>query len=101
MSERADYYVEKVRYNKGHNRIVWVSVREDSGQKLGGPYNMVRKRMVNLIREGKQFMTIFRNPEGKFRKGQKLTIVNVKGAVFLRTDQDEMENDQLKDLPEY
>ena len=36
MTDRADYYIEKVRYNKDHTRIVWVSVREDSDKKLGG-----------------------------------------------------------------
>ncbi len=101
MNERADFYIEKVRYNKNHTRIVWVSVREDSSPKLSGAYNMVRKRMVSLMGEGKQFMTIFRNPEGKYRKGQKISVIRVKGNEYIRTDQDEMEKDQLKDLPEY
>jgi Protein of unknown function (DUF3892) len=101
VSERADFYIEKVRYNKNHTRIIWVSVREDSSNKLSGPYNMVRKRMVSLIGEGKQFMTIFRSPEGKYRKGQKISVIRVKGIEYLRTDLDETEKDQLKDLPEY
>ncbi len=101
MSERADFYIEKVRYNKNHTRIVWVSVREDSSNKLSGAYNMVRKKMLSLMGEGKQFMTIFRNPEGKYRKGQKITMIKVKGADYIRTDLDETEKDQLKDLPEY
>jgi hypothetical protein len=101
MSERADFYIEKVRYNKGHTRIVWVSVREDDGKRLGGAYNMVRNRMVNLMRQGKQFMTIFRNEEGKYRRGQKLCFVSIKGGTFLRTDTDEVEQDQLTDIPEF
>lgn len=101
VTERANYYVEKVRYNKGHTRILWVSVRQDSDTKLSGAYNMVRKKMVSLIRKEKQFITIFRSPEGKYRKGQKISIVRVKGADYLRTDQGEAEQDLLEDLPEY
>ncbi len=101
MGDRADFYIEKVRYNKGHTRIVWVSIREDKGPKLGGSYNMVRRQMVSLIRKGKQFMTIFRNEEGKYRRGQKLAVIRVKGMEYLRTDEDIQENDRLQDLPEF
>jgi len=101
VSDRADFYIEKVRYNKDHTRIVWVSVREDSSKKLSGPYNMVRKKIVSLLHEGKQFMTIFRNEEGKFRRGQKIGVVSIKGNEYIRTDQAETEKDQLENLPEY
>jgi hypothetical protein len=101
MNERADFYIEKVRYNKGHTRIVWVSVREDDGKRLGGAYNMVRNRIVNLMRQGKQFMTITRNEEGKYHRGQKLAYVLVKGSVYLRTDTEEVEEDHLADIPEF
>lgn len=101
MIERADYYIEKVRYNRDHTRIVWVSVRQDNAAKLGNAYNMVRKQIMSQMQAGKQFMTIFRNPDGKFRKGQKIEMVQVKGIEYLRTDQDELENDQLENLPEF
>jgi hypothetical protein len=101
VDHRADFYIEKVRYSKSHNRIMWVSVRQDSGEKLGGAYNMVRKQMVSLIREGKQFMTIVRNPAGKYRKGKVLNVTRVKGIDYLRTDEDPIATDKLEDIPEY
>lgn len=101
MTGRADYYIEKVRYNKDHTLIVWVSVRQDSDSKLSGAHNMVRKKIVSLMRAGKLFMTIYRNPEGKYRRGQKISMIRVKGIEYLRTDQEEMGNDQLENLPEY
>jgi hypothetical protein len=101
VSDRADFYIEKVRYNKDHTRIVWVSVRQDSSSKLSGPFNMVRKKMVSLMREGKQFMTIFRNEEGKYRKGQKILVVSIKGSEYIRTDEALTEQDQLENLPEF
>lgn len=99
--ERADYYIEKVRYTKDHSRIIWVSVREDSSKRLSGPYNMVRKKIMSLIHDGKRFMTIYRNDEGKFRKGQNILLISVQGKEFLRTNADPMEQDLLADLPEY
>ncbi len=100
-TEKINYYVEKVHYNKAQTRILWVSVRQDSGTKLGGAFNMVRKKIISLIRKDNQFMTIFRNPEGKYRKGQKIILVRLKGADYLRTDQSETEQDQLENLPFY
>jgi Protein of unknown function (DUF3892) len=101
MTDRADYYIEKVRYNKDHTRIIWVSIRQDNNSKLGGAYNMVRKKIVSLMHAGKLFMTIYRNPEGKYRKGQKIAMIRVKGTEYIRTDQEEMEKDQLENLPEF
>jgi hypothetical protein len=99
--QRADYYIEKVRYNKDHSRIMWISVREDSGSKLSSPHNMVRKQMVSLFQQGKKFMTIYRSPEGKYRKGKNAALVRVSGTDYIRTDEDATEKDQLEDLPEY
>jgi hypothetical protein len=101
MTNRADYYIEKVRYNKDHTRIVWVSVREDSDTKLSGAYNMLREKIVNLIGAGKCFMTVYRSPEGKYRKGQKIVTVRVNGSEYIRTDEQAMAKDQLENLPEF
>lgn len=101
MADRADYYIEKVRYNKDHTRIIWVSVHQEDKSKLGGAYNMVRKKIVSLMHAGKLFMTVFRNEEGKYRKGQKITMVRVKGVDYIRTDLEDAEKDQLDNLPEY
>ncbi len=101
MSDRADYYIEKVRYTKDHSRIIWVSVREDNSKKLSGAYNMVRERIMKLMHDGKQFMTIFRNDEGKYRKGQRIQLISVKGNEFIRTDPEQADKDKLEDLPEY
>ncbi len=101
MGNRADFYIEKVRYSRSRNRIIWVSVREDSGKKLSGAYNMVRKQMMSFIRDGKEFMTIFRSPAGKYSKGKKLNVTRIKGIEYLRTDESTVANDKLDDLPEY
>jgi hypothetical protein len=101
MTNRADYYIEQVRYTKDHNRIIWVSIRRDSDKKLSRAFNMVRRKIVSLLRSGNVFMTIHRNPEGKYRKGSVVQMVRVKGTGYLRTNQDEIEKDQLDNIPEF
>jgi hypothetical protein len=101
MSERADYYIEKVQYTKDHNRIIRVSVREDSGTKLSKPHDMARKEIIELLQNGKHFMTIYRNDEGKYRKGQKIVMVQVNGVDYIHTNPSQNQNDHLENLPEY
>jgi hypothetical protein len=101
MGQKADFYIEKVRYSKDRTRILSVSVREDSGAKLSKAVDMDRDRMIGLIKEGKNFMTIFRNDTGKYRKGQMVLIAEVNGKQFLRTDEHQVKYDQLDRIPEY
>lgn len=101
MSERADYYIEKVKYTKDHTRIIRVSVREDSGTKLSKPHDMPRKQVVELLQNGKHFMTIHRNDEGKYRKGHKIMMIQVNGVDYIHTSPTAGQNDHLEDLPEY
>ncbi|MBE0697488.1 MAG: DUF3892 domain-containing protein [Anaerolineaceae bacterium] len=101
MGEKADFYIEKVRYSKDRKRILRVSVREDSGTKLTKAFDMDRDKVIGLILEGKQFMTIFRNDTGKYRKGQLVVMSEVNGRSFIRTDEHQVKTDQLDRIPEY
>jgi hypothetical protein len=101
MGEKADFYIEKVRYSKDRTRILRVSVREDSGTKLTKAFDMDRDKVIGLILEGKQFMTIFRNDTGKYRKGQLVVMSEVNGRSFIRTDDHHVKYDQLDKIPEY
>jgi hypothetical protein len=101
MSERADFYVEKVHFTKDHNHIMRVLVRQDSESKLSKPADMARKQILSNIQSGKRFMTIFRNENGKYRRGQRITSVHVNGEEFLRTDRNVINQDHLEGLPEF
>jgi hypothetical protein len=101
MSIPADFYVEKVRYSKDRTRILTASVRENSGTKLSKAYDMQRDQMLDLLHQGKHFMTIFRNESGKYRRGAVIRMAEVNGRDFIRTDQYQVKYDQLDQLPEY
>jgi hypothetical protein len=101
MSEQGDYYIEKVHYNPGHTKIMWISVRQDSSDKLGKARTMERKTMIGLIQDGGHFLTIFRNEEGKYRKGQKIGLIRIKGVDYIRTDHEATAQDLLENIPEF
>jgi len=101
MGRPADFYIEKVRYSKDHTRILSASVRENSGTKLSKAYEMERDKILELLQQGKHFMTIFRNEMGKYRRGQAVRSAQVNGKEFIRTDQHQAKYDQLDRLPEY
>jgi hypothetical protein len=101
VAQKADFYIEKVRYSKDRTRILSVSVREDSGSRLSKASDMDRDKLVGLINAGKHFMTIFRNDLGKYRKGQLVLAIEINGKNFLRTDEHQVKYDQLDRVPEY
>lgn len=101
MGDRADYYIEKVRYSKDRTRILRVSVREDSGTKLSKAVDIDRTRLIDLLLDGKQFMTIYRGDTGKYRKGQLVVLSEQNGKNFIRTDNYQARYDQLNQVPEY
>jgi hypothetical protein len=101
MSEPADYYIEKVRYSKDRTRILSASVRENSGTKLSKAYDMQRDQILDLLHQGKHFMTIFRSESGKYRRGKPIRMAEVNGRDFIRTDQHQVKYDQLERIPEY
>jgi hypothetical protein len=101
MANQADYYIEKVRYNDGHSRIVQVSVRLDKGKTLSEGFDMARKKMIDLLHQGKRFMTIYRSPEGKFRRGKLVSLIQMNSFEFIQTDPSPEKGDRLGDLPEY
>jgi len=101
MSQKADFYIEKVRYSKDRLHIVSVSVREEKGPKLGKAHDMEREDMIRELQQGKNFLTIFRNENGKYRKGQPVHMSEVNGKQYLRTDEHLVKYDQLEHLPEY
>jgi hypothetical protein len=101
VADRADYYVERVRYNKGHTLITQVSIRQDSGDRLTTAVDIDRRKMVVLLHQGKRFMTIHRNPEGKYRRGKILTLIQIKGKNYIQADPNQEKCDHLGDIPEY
>lgn len=101
MAKWADYCISEVRYNTEHTHIVKVKVYPDLGDTLGNITELTRLEVVNSIGQGKSFVTIYRNSEGKFNKGEDVRIITVSGTKYIRTDANSKAADNLGNLPEF
>lgn len=102
VSKRVDYFISEVCYytDDDFRYIDSVIVHENNDDILGNKDKMKRDEVIDKIESGRSFMTIYRN-NGKWRKGEDVHIIKVKGKKFIRTDNNEKESDNLGDLPTF
>lgn len=86
MSAWADYGISKVHYNKEHTHIVEVRRRKDFGDRLGGEEPRSREGVVNDLNAKITYVTILETSPGKWKKGDNVGTVAVKGKEYIRTD---------------
>ncbi len=101
MAKWADYCISAVRYNSEHTHIVKTRVHADSGDSIGAANEWTRAEVVDAIGRGKTFVTITRNSDGKWSKGEDVRIVTVNGTKYIRTDANSKASDNLGNLPEF
>jgi hypothetical protein len=101
MAKWADYLISAVRYNQEHTHIIQLKAHEDQGDKVGPGKIYERQTIVNAIRGGTTFVTIYKNKEGTWSKGEDVIIINVNGVDYLKTEDNGKEEDNLENLPEF
>ena len=101
MAKWADYCISAVRYNSEHTHIVKVMVCPDQGEKLGNTTEWARLDVVNAIGQGNTFVTIYKNSDTNYKKGEDVRIVTVNGTKYIRTDANSKAADNLGNLPEF
>jgi len=101
MAKWADYCISEVSYNVEHTHIVKVKVCEDLDDTLGNTAEWTRFEVVSSIGQGNSFVTIYKNSDGKYNKGEDVQIVTVNGTKYIRTDANSKEADNLGKLPEF
>jgi hypothetical protein len=101
MAKWADYGISHVRYDAQHTHIQKVRVRADQGEDFGDSHDWSRVSVVNSIERGNTFVTILRDSDGKYRRGQDVHVVTIDGVKYIRTDQNSTAADNLGSLPEF
>jgi len=104
MTKWADYLISAARYNKAHTKIQQVCVHPDKDDKVGKKSIWERIEVVETIENrGKSFCTIWKESPsgGKWKKGADIHLFLVEDEKFLRTDKNEIEEDNLGALPEF
>ena len=57
--------------------------------------------MVNKIESNYTFVTVTKDEDGNWNKGQEVHIIEVNGTKYIRTDKNSDEDDNLGNLPEF
>jgi hypothetical protein len=101
MSKWADYGISAVKYNYAHTHIDRVRVHPDNGDTFGESSEFARTEVVTAIKQGKTFVTILKDSEGKWKKGQPVYIIKVNGVEYIKTVDNGKAEDNLENLPEF
>ncbi|MBU0710661.1 DUF3892 domain-containing protein [bacterium] len=101
MAKWADYCISAVKYDSEKKHIEKVKVHKDLGDTIEAPSEWTRTKVVETIEKGSSFITITTNDKGNWKKGEDVHIITVKGKKYLRTDNNETEEDNLGNLPEF
>ncbi|MFW6116392.1 MAG: DUF3892 domain-containing protein [bacterium] len=100
MDKWADFGISHVRYDSSGMHITRVRIHKDLGDTFAPSQEMARSEVVLEIERGTTFVTITRS-NGKWRKGEDVHIVKVRGVKYIRTDRNAKASDNLGDLPEF
>lgn len=101
MEKWADFLISAVRYDSLHAHIEQVEVHEDNGDSVGDGKIYNRQAIVDAINKGTTFVTIYKNNEGKYNKGQKVYVIKVNNVGYIKTVDNKKEADNLENLPEF
>jgi hypothetical protein len=100
MEKWADYLISAVKYNDPKTHIIAVKAYPDLGDKLGTEEHLSRQQVVQGIKSGTTYMTIFKGNNG-WQKGQLVEVVVINRQEFIKTIKDNTERDNLDKLPEF
>lgn len=97
----AHYGISAVRYNNRKTHIERVRVHEiNNDNKASNPEDWTREDVVSTIDRKFTFVTLIKTSNGwKVREYVRTIIVN--GRKYIRTDANQVESDNLENLPEY
>jgi hypothetical protein len=95
MQKWADYLISAVRYEELINQlcITHLKVHSDNTTGISGGSTWTKEEVINAIRKGKAFISIFKDPRGDWQKGKKVFLLENDGRAII-TD----ERNEIKDL---
>lgn len=66
---------------------------------LGDPKNYTRMEVIESIQDGNRWSTALKQPNGKWEEKAEAHIIKVNGDLFIRTDRNQINRDNLGELP--
>lgn len=96
----ADYGITGVKYNSIGKYIEWVKVGKFAGSSFGMREKWLRTKLISEFEDGRTFITVLKHGD-RLKKGLNVNIVTVDGKKYIRTDDDNINSDYLKEIPEF
>ena len=101
MGKWADFGISDVQYDKDHKHIIKAQVHPDTGDTIGSSTETTRSTIISRIEDGLTFITIIKNKDNKWEKGQPVKIITINKAKYIKTIENNKECDNLENLPEF
>jgi len=99
-----DYAISAVNYRTigttSHIDQLWVSPFTDD-HTIGHGMTFTKNQIITNIISGRRFVTIWKGQDGTLNMGEEVKVVSVNRSAYLRTDRNEIEEDNLGELPEF
>jgi len=102
MEKWADYLISGIRYNSDSEKkiIAYLKVHIDNGDSVGESRTWTKDEVLKEFSKGKRFATIFKELNGKWRRGGEVSISQL-NELFIRTDSNNIPGDYLEEIPEF
>ncbi len=95
-----DWWVHEVSYDDDHSRIVSVKAKPVIDGRLGADQIQTRQTVVAAIISGRVYWTMVLK-DGKWVSGAKIEVVPIESEQFLKTEPNNVKEDNLGELPEF
>ncbi len=95
LAKWADYLISTVNYCSSYSYITRIHAYEDNGESLGREIRFNRNEIINALGVGKTFMTIYRNNQSHWNKGDKVFLSEINGECYIKTSEGNEEKDKL------
>ncbi len=95
-----NYLISAVQYDVAERHIVKARLHIDGGSSTTRGIEMPRASVLLFLERGHSLTTILTGRDGhSFKRGPKVTLVEVGGETFMRTGAEAVAADDLGDLP--
>jgi hypothetical protein len=99
LGKWANHLISAIRYSTDHKYITELVQHDDEEDHIGEGIIVKKQDVAAAIKKGKRYMTIY-NSNDNWKIGEKIKVFLVDGEVFIRTDKNKVNRDNLGLLPE-
>ena len=100
MSVSANYIITAVRLDSTDTRIDSVRRHRHTNGRMGDAEVATRTKIAYDIQSGLSHITAYEQ-NGKWYWGDNVSVLNIRGRDFIRTDGNKIERDNLGNLPRF